>query len=418
MLLIGIISCHSETELMTEHCSTPTSHSISIAKARQDLVKLLSDLEGSQTREDNRKMRRISGEYTVSQNVKTRSGEEDSLTLHIFNFENEEGFAMMSGDERLPSLIALTESGCLKRDEENIVNPGVGLFFESLGGSYGGGSERNDSILYPIFDRGNIGDSHYYTYGPWENVIYDVQKCNVKWNQGWPHNIVVNKLYGDSTATGCVPTAIAQLMSVYKYPLSYKGNEFNWDDMIAKKAAYFCSDNAKLQIAQLMAQLGDKENLNTKYGKLNEDGSESKIENVNRTFRAFGYSNGGTVNDYDSSMLIEELKKGFPLLVGGYTYRDRVELIGIKFSYVYSDGHMWLTHGLLERKREKILHNKNGTVISRGTESVYYPLYNWGYGGEDDGYFLVDVFDIKKGSFPEDTRSKEGEKIISNIKLS
>ncbi len=53
-------------------------------------------------------------------------------------------------------------------------------------------------------------------------------------------------------------------------------------------------------------------------------------------------------------------------------------------------------------------------------ETEWYPLCNWGWNGDDDGYYLSTVFDPSKGpSFPTSTRSSNlncDMKILTNIR--
>ncbi|MBD5184751.1 MAG: hypothetical protein HDS97_07660 [Bacteroidales bacterium] len=217
---------------------------------------------------------------------------------------------------------------------------------------------------------------------------------------------------------------MAQLMSIYKYPTTYNGQLYDWNKMTGETSAFYCSSDVQGQIAKLMAELGLPKHLNVAYGTSEEGGSGADSKNIPRTLSAFGYTSGGSIVNYDSSVLIEELKKGYPVLVSGFQYRDRVNILGIKFSYTYYTGHQWLAHGLLERRRLVSHHDTKGKVLYTYYESVFYPRYNWGWNGACDGYFLSTVFDVNNKSFNDQTRGKEGEednfqfntKLVINIR--
>lgn len=141
-----------------------------------------------------------------------------------FNFEDEEGYALMSGDSRLPSLLVLAEAGSLNLNGENNVNGGLAGFYGDLDGTI------KDLTPLPTTPL-PIAPTDYYTYGPWENIVHrNSAYCNVKWNQYAPYNNVIKESHdGREVCTGCVTTSVAQLMSVYKYPASFEDFSFDWE---------------------------------------------------------------------------------------------------------------------------------------------------------------------------------------------
>ncbi|MBD5184750.1 MAG: hypothetical protein HDS97_07655 [Bacteroidales bacterium] len=192
--LLGLISmvssCSSEVifdqakreDVISQHC-------ISIEESRSDLIKILYDIAGDSTRAPEFVSRKICDEYTVNKRIETRTGDFDTLALHVFNFKDNMGYALMSGDNRIPSLLVLTEEGNLANNEVNSIEGGVSVFYERL---------ENNSLFElkpvdPVFN-GNIAYDEYNTYGSWENVIHTVNNCNVKWGQGNPYNKIIKLL--------------------------------------------------------------------------------------------------------------------------------------------------------------------------------------------------------------------------------
>ena len=55
--------------------------------------------------------------------------------------------------------------------------------------------------------------------------------CPVEWGEGSPYNQFCPLTDGKLSSTGCVPTAVAQLLSVYKFPKRYNGYDFDWEIM-------------------------------------------------------------------------------------------------------------------------------------------------------------------------------------------
>ncbi|MDE5789972.1 MAG: C10 family peptidase [Muribaculaceae bacterium] len=402
-MIMSVASCSSEMEAFVEPDNSSTG--LGIKEARAELENILKVVDSRNTRDGQIRNRKISNEFTLSKTIQTRSGDSDSISLYLFNFENENGYALMSGDSRLPSLLVLTEDGNIQPTTDNITNSGVVSFYQGLDNTIRDLTPLPDDPIDPF-----LGE--FDTYGPWENIIHGGSPlCKVKWGQNDPYNRVVKNLNGGkNVVTGCVATAVAQLMSIYQYPPTYDGHIFNWERMTSERYGWDCAEGIQDQIAMLMAQLGLYKHLDMTYRTSKEGGSGAKPENIPRTFLSMGYSSGGSLTAFNSAKIIEELKNGFPVLVTGYCYRSRVNILGIKFSYKYEEGHEWLAHGLLERKREKIHHDSKGNIQYRTTQSVYYPLYNWGWDGSHDGYYLVNTFDPKNGyDYSESTRGKEGE---------
>lgn len=318
----------------------------------------------------------------------TRSdeGETCESMVHIFNFEGEQGYAVMSGDSRLPSLIALTESGELQKNGKNS-NPGVGTFMSGLR------IISKDSLpTAPIVTPINPGED-YKVYGQWVNTVYPA-KCPVKWGQDDPYNAECPMVSGKRAPTGCVATAVAQLMACYKHPLSYDIYNYDWDGMTASPMAKNISYQAQESLALLMRKLGIYSNLDMTY---TSDVSGADTGHVPRTLVRFDFSNGGAFFNYQSDNVVNELKAGYPLIVDGKHSYENHHFIGIHWR-TYNGGHAWLIHGLLERTREIKIYDGFGKYKYSTYETLYYPNCNWGWDGIDDGYFLTGVFDVIKGA--------------------
>lgn len=97
---------------------------MSIAEARKELYQILSDLNSKSSRSEFKLNRVIENEWSATVSKNSSRSEEDNLDLYVFNFTDEKGYAIMSGDRSTPSLIALTESGSLNPGDI-IDNPGA-----------------------------------------------------------------------------------------------------------------------------------------------------------------------------------------------------------------------------------------------------------------------------------------------------
>lgn len=117
------------------HDFKEAENTVSLEEAENELLSILDQLECSNSRgfDDNR--REIGNSFSMTVGERKTREDEGGLKAHVFNFEDEKGFAIMSGDKRFPSLIALTESGFLEEDSE-IDNPGLAIFLENIEREY------------------------------------------------------------------------------------------------------------------------------------------------------------------------------------------------------------------------------------------------------------------------------------------
>lgn len=404
------VACQNEDLVSPEKKfeEEPQSMKVPISEARDELYQLLTDLNNKGSRSEFKLKRVIENEWSATISKGKSRSEEDDLEFYIFNFNDGQGYAVMSGDRRMPSLIALSENGSLNPGD-TINNPGAAIYYSLVdSGDISISIPLPPNPWDPIDPDMPTPDPTYKMYGDWENVVYHQGGyCPVKWGQGNPYNNFCPVENSELTLTGCTATALAQLMAVWKYPNSYHNFHFNWDAMTEWPFATYLDSETKEQIARLMQLIGLKENLDVDYGL---EGSSAKMENILRTLSAFGYSNKGEYVKYDTNGAVNELKAGYPILLEGYSKKVSHHFMGITLDPSYENGHAWLAHGLLERKREVMnVSTVTGQLVSTTTEREWYLLCNWGWSGTDDGYYLSGVFDAAAGPiFDNNGRSSRG----------
>ena len=376
-----------ENSLLTEEPSVSSSpFVISIDEAQKTLEEILAkeDGQGSTTR-GAQHQRRIKNRFASRSNkVATRSAgdsdqESENPLLYVFNFEDNEGFAVMGADKRGAPLLALTESGEFT----------PGMTTDNLGFAISM-SQAVAAYSQMIVEAGS--DTVYNTNGfVMTATVKDsitVNKngqCQVAWHQNSPYN----KFCPTGCPTGCVATAVAQLMSIYKYPSSYGAFTFNWDEMIADTA---CTD-----IPRLMQQLGLPTNLNMEY---TENGSGSTIAYAPRTLQHFGYVHPGTFLDYNSDIAMNYVLTGQPILMRGYATEFIYSGTSPNLTYVgYNTyGHAWLVDGGEILTITIQVHNfltGEHAVIGPNTAKYIHCNFGWGESNKYNGLFLCNNIDTK-----------------------
>lgn len=376
-LTVSMTACNDEVMSVVQEVP---DYYISIEEAQKDLMEVLSVVDGNNSRTST--SRSINNVYTKNFSDNS-SRSNNGLDVHIFNFSDDQGFAIMSTDRRVPSLLALANNGNLN-ENDTIDNPGLKIFLTSIGGPGDLPIPETFEKLDP-FDPGDPTPA----YMTWTtDVACPNGLCSVKWGQRDPYNLYCPVIRDTVCPTGCVATAVAQLMAVYEYPDSYSKYNFNWPEMkLTTKniATTVGADN----VARLMQQLGLWENLDIHYA---PTGSSSYSEYIPGVLESFGYSDGGTLKYYNIEDVISEINANHPVLADGVAA---------------AGGHEWLIHGLMTRTKIDQAHDENGNLIPVRSTKYYYVQCNWGWDGKGDGYYLSDAFDTSNGPVYNDNSTDD-----------
>lgn len=346
---------------------------------------------------------------TIDQKAMTKArkqGSKGEITLsqqsyYVFPNANSKGFTIVSGDDRLPEIVGYSSQGSY---DENNLPEGFVSFMKAY---------QN------LYNKVNLGDAealkNLAEIKAWRNKIAQKKNAalsnsnasshanasasaastsavapllgNIEWDQTSPYNNMCPKY--DSVhvaATGCVATAMAQVMAYYKYPKQLKAdipgyvNRWNgipmeiptitqeegiydWDNMLPK---YNKEANATQQqkdaVAKLMYHCGAAVRMS--YGP--ESGaavSSSKLA------KYFGYDADLMMDLSRSSFTLDkwmqiidtELAAGRPVLYGGQSS---------------DNGHQFICDGK----------DENG---------LYH--INWGWSGNQNAYFDLSILNPEKG---------------------
>ena len=154
-------------------------------------------------------------EYVVSRNSRS---EADTL-LSIVNFADNQGFVIITDKAEVPEILAVTDDGNLIPDLND--NPGLQQYLDNA-----------EAALSTLPRRGPGGSTPLDPTKPYlhESVqyydtIYSIAPMvKVRWGQRAPYNNNCPLINGTRAVTGCLPIAVAQAMTHFKYPSS-----FLWD---------------------------------------------------------------------------------------------------------------------------------------------------------------------------------------------
>ena len=429
-----LFSCNKENSISFDDMEKApidaiTSKVVSIDEAEKEVLSLLYMID-VKTRAGE-PVRKIANRYSNGTAVGTRSenGEDDTPLVHIFNFEDNQGYAIVAGDRRVSPVLCLADEGNIEQDDV-IANPGllvalseIDTYYRLLTGMPVTDAEGNtvtaedysqdliQTIEEPILpDDPDDPDNpvYSYVYGDWEDYSTTGTILPCRWNQTSPFNANCTTSDGRPAYVGCVAIAVGQIMYHWGLNYTYKDTYWNWTKMhevINKYSTPSYSDSWDL-VQRLLSTLGLSENLDMTYGAVADgEGSGASSSNAGRTFLHFGYSSGGSLEDYNFNTLKTNLAYG-PVLGRGNAIKTvkvyKVLGIQVDKKTSYSEGHAWVYDQALVQRRQ-VKEYKNGILNSTYYQTRNLVHINWGWGGIDDGYYLSTRFNTNEG--PVLTRS-------------
>lgn len=413
-----LVSCDKYTEdtkVLTEAPLSPDAsiHRISMRDAEENVLSFLKDMPLN-TKSHDRAI--ISSKFQKGGfgfATKNASDAESPL-VYIFNFADNGGYAIASGDDRMPQILCLTDSGTLEEDGE-LTNPAMIMLLSLIDTEYrikvglpivdGNGEilESDDyaTMLEKQIPETKVNGVAYYNQTNW--VYYDKEAFGTiipcEWGQKAFFNAKCETSSGERARAGCAAIAIAQIMYHWGFNSTYKGIYYDWNLMrkIENRLTvpYYISNSLEL-VQSLIAALGEPDNLDATYG---VEETKAPIKNIPRTFRNFGYACGGNTVDYSLSGLKFALKEG-PVLGSGSSHKivSEKEILGIKISssVKYDNNHTWVYDQYIERGCMRFGYNGSNKIIYAESLKESLVHCNFGCDGDGNGYYYSGDYNTKR----------------------
>ncbi len=283
---------------------------------------------------------------------------------YVFNAGDNQGFVIVSGEDRFANVIAYSDHGHFELDNA----PASLRSWMNLYAQYVEAYWNNDSLKAATPARAAA------------QVVVSPLLGDITWGQDAPFNDKCPS-YTDGTSsvhyyTGCVAAAATQIMRYYKYPTrgtgeksctvkgielsaNFGATEYNWDNMLANYPRGGTFSTAQRDaVATLAAHFGVA--VEMEYEKAGSGASPMMVPGALKNY--FGYDSHVTLRkrDYYSTtewmnIIKSELDAGRPVYYGGA-------------SDAGTGGHAFVCDG----------YDENG-----------YVHINWGWYGSSNGYFLV-----------------------------
>ena len=284
---------------------------------------------------------------------KTRSSQaNEQPAYYIFTNPNDKKFVIISGESKLNELVGY---GDKMTENPNDQPPYFKLFLKEY-----------ERVVKEVRSKAATTTPQ----RPIKRKVEPLLTC--KWSQYDPFNKYTPLSNGQHTPTGCVATATAQVMFYNKWPKNRpqdyiastgddakKSATYWWDEM-KNTTNDMRTEHSRQAVGVLMSDIGKAVNMRYYYR-----GSDSNLQYACNALRdKFDYTvryldkNFLPANDFLNEVM-QEISDGYPVLV-----------VGGPHAFVY-DGY-----------------DEQGFIHT-----------NWGWGGENDGYFDINIVTLNVSGF-------------------
>ena len=273
--------------------------------------------------------------------------------LYLFNVEDNGGFVIVAGDSRAREILGYSDQGHLD--------------YSQMPENMKWWLSQYDEAIASIPADMTVAETRA------ETSKTDVAPMmSFSWYQTYPYNYYCPQ----GCLAGCGPLAMAQLMAFHKYPNNLPALEAytdkNGNNLDALQANYIDYDNMSSTDAAILVRYCGQ-GIQASYSPQYTSSDATTIPNA--LVRKFGFDEGAC-NIYRAAynsqewddLLYKELSEGRPFILAGQVGDDQ------------HNGHIFICHG-----------------YSQG----YYAV-NWGWGGEQNGWYAMDAMITTNGNYSSD----------------
>lgn len=294
----------------------------------------------------------------------------DGAGFYVFNISGG-GWVITSNDDEAKKVLAYSEQGAFDmRFAPEAMKRWLNKYRKEIESVVKNGHKGNMSKSRKNLNRKKS-----------EGQYSDIEPLiKTQWNQNEPYNLLCPLIDGKRTPTGCVATAMAQLMYYYQWPIAGIGRKsydmgennikhriesdlythsYKWD-LMAPKTDNFTTEEMKEAVAQLMYDAGVA--IETIYSPEASSAYTTKIPNVMQKYFSYTKSSYIAKESMDEAEWIQniysELDAGYPVLYSG-------------MDETINSGHQFICDGYQYKDDNDYFH------------------FNWGWGGVSDGYYTL-----------------------------
>ena len=376
---LAFVACEKDYQSVIEKTDLETVVQNNKVSLKQALLYAENSINGINptTRSAERKVK--STEIYVAKPA-TRSAEGAEVSFYLINYENNEGFAMVSTDSRATPVYAYSDEGSLTAEDFE-TNPFLKIFIEGSIENYQielASSDGRLPIEMPDSSYGDIRDLPIVEYkgglyyrGTYTDTVNKEELLTTYWHQNTP--------YGDDCpggVAGCGPIAAAQIMAYHQHPTQFHEHTFNWN--VIKNG----TPTGNAAAAELIHIIGDTAGIEYEEGI-----TGTTIYHLRNTIWFFNYNCAelpDTGSNYSIDRVRENIDDELPVLMSGYNSEA---------------GHAWVIDGYRHQSTREVYFNTITFAIfeTNVINSYTYFHCNLGWGLVPDqtynnGYFNSNSF--------------------------
>ena len=294
----------------------------------------------------------------AAKNLKTRAAATTTQQpYYVFNDDTGKGFVVVAGDDKMGEVLAYSHEASI--DMANL-NPEARYLFDTY------------RQVFEVLGKNKGLTTRAETATKATDDVQPLLKS--KWGQDYPYSKQTQYV------TGCVATAVAQVMYYHKWPAQGKGQEsykvtfdntvrsadftkshYDWDNMLPDYNRRNVTTKQEDAVALLMNDVGIATNM-----QYTDRASSTQSYMAERALRNyFDYDASMVTRSYEGvdkfiEIVKKELRNGFPLYISGDSKTG--------------GGHAWVCDGF---DKEDMFH------------------MNFGWNGQADGYYSLATLDVK-----------------------
>ncbi len=320
----------------------------------------LMRLEQSSESQSNPAVRRMAARnVSAAMPVRTVSSDAGVPQLYLFADGNE-GLMLLSAESEAESLIGYTDS----YTPGDALPPALEYMMECYAAEID--ALRAGEVTFSSTNAFNVNSP----------AISPI--CTTKWNQGAPYNALCPTLSGRTSVTGCVATAMAQVLKTYEYPQRCSGGSYSYSWRNGNKTLSLNFNDVELDWASMADSYGSNESAPEVAELMKAVGYAAQMNYSPDASGASGVLLAeGLVRNFDYDCTLSyECREWYPLAQWQQMVYD--EIAGGHALYYdganpdNTSGHAFVVDGY---KSDGLFH------------------LNWGWGGMSDGYFRLTALD-------------------------
>ena len=306
---------------------------------------------------------------TPTTGINRRAGDTQKEPFYVFNIDGG-GFVIVSGDDRTVEILGYSENGTF--DVNNIPDNMRGLLQE-----YAEGIQYLDDHNIQVDKTSNRSVRR-------TGMTSIVPVMKQKWNQGKPYNNLCPEYQGKHSVTGCVATAMAQIMGHHR-----------WPDYTTNPIPAYTTYTRKISVDGVGANTPISWSLiQDKYGYCYEDGKQYAYTDDQATAIAelMLYCGTSVEMAYDVSGSGAYTGDVIDALVNYFDYEEETCRWLDRVDYSYSE---WqdIIYKELQENRPVLYSGQSAggghAFVVDGYDSEDFFHINWGWGSASDGYYRL-----------------------------